>query len=334
MSSGAYTPFHLRQNKSVDRELFLGLLSKLGACLDIERYCYIGMGGAFLEDFRLVHARLGIVDLVCVESSEDVHKRQQFNRPVSCITLKHETIERYMNTTKFDCPVILWLDYTNSKGLKGKINSFCQYSLDLPIGSILRVTLNANSDSLDETFDELDFGTSHENATEDLSPKDTLWQDRAKILKRFKSELGPIVPIDLTPSDMSKRNYGKSLLRTLRSAINGKLKRSNKCAVWMLSTLYADGEQQMVTATILIGSETDQSVNDVMSSWEYVSEPDEPLVLDMPVLSTLERLTMASCDDPKEKIDYKLHNSNMGMDPFVSFKKYYRFFPHFSRVEP
>lgn len=325
MSAGTHTPFHLRQNKSVDRELFLGLLSKLGSCLDIDCYRYLGMGGAFLEDFRLVHARLGLKDLVCVESREAVYKRQLFNCPVSCITLEHNTIEQYINITEFDNPVILWLDYTNSKGLKGKINIFCQYSKELPIGSVLRITLNANSNFFDKASDEKDF--------EGLNPKDIMEERHARRLRRFELELGDIVPIDLGRSDMNRKHYGVSLLRALKNAVNGKLNNTDRRAVWALSTHYADVEE-MVTATIVICRNDNALVEDTINSWEHLSGPEDPLVLDMPVLSTLERLTMESSEDPKKKMGYELPKSNMGKDPFVSFRKYYRFFPHFSRVEP
>lgn len=79
MSSGSSLPYRLRQNKSVDRELFLGLLGRLAATLKLEDYQYVGLGGPFLEDFRLIHARLGLKDLVCIEAEENVHKRQLFN---------------------------------------------------------------------------------------------------------------------------------------------------------------------------------------------------------------------------------------------------------------
>ena len=324
MSQQKHSPFHLRQNKSVDRELFLDLLLQLKSCLDIARYRYIGMGGAFLEDFRLVHARLGIMDMVCVEFDKNVQKRQQFNRPVSCIAFEEKYIEEYINITEFSSPVILWLDYTESKKLREKFSMFSQSSMDLPINSVLRITLNASGNAFGKNLDDQE--------SEDVDPGEAMERRNTLRLTRFQSELGDIVPIDLKPSDMNRRNFGISLLKTLRNAIDGKMSRTDRRAVWALATHYADG-QPMVTATVVVCEKKNESVDRVVSSWEHMSGPESPLVLDMPVLSTLERLTLQSCEDPKDELEFELPDSDMGRDPFISFKKYYRFFPHFSRVE-
>ena len=58
--SGSSLPYRLRPNKAVDRELFLSLLMRLTPKLGLEKYHYVGLGGPFLEDFRLLHSRIGI----------------------------------------------------------------------------------------------------------------------------------------------------------------------------------------------------------------------------------------------------------------------------------
>ena len=85
MSTGSSLPYRLRPNKAVDRELFLSLLMRLSPILSLEKYQYVGLGGPFLEDFRLVHGRLGLSRMTCLESEEEVHKRQVFNRPIASI---------------------------------------------------------------------------------------------------------------------------------------------------------------------------------------------------------------------------------------------------------
>ncbi|WP_407928292.1 O-methyltransferase, partial [Collimonas silvisoli] len=54
--SGAYVPYHLRQNKAVDRQLFVDLLTKLNRYKAIGDYSYVSFGGPYLEDFKLVHS--------------------------------------------------------------------------------------------------------------------------------------------------------------------------------------------------------------------------------------------------------------------------------------
>lgn len=42
---------------------------------------------------------------------------------------------------------------------------------------------------------------------------------------------------------------------------------------------------------------------------------------------------MESSEDAQTKMGFDLPKSNMGENPFAVFKKFYRIYPHFSRVE-
>ena len=102
MSAGSSLPYRLRPNKAVDRELFLSLLMRLAPKLSLEKYHYVGLGGPFLEDFRLVHARLGLGRMTCVEAEQEVHKRQVFNRPIASIECVNSTLEDYLDGHDFE----------------------------------------------------------------------------------------------------------------------------------------------------------------------------------------------------------------------------------------
>ena len=65
--SGGTVPYHLRQNKAIDRSLFIDLLARLNRCRDISDYTYIGFGGPFLEDFKSVHSFTGISKMISIE---------------------------------------------------------------------------------------------------------------------------------------------------------------------------------------------------------------------------------------------------------------------------
>jgi len=327
MSKGASLPYRLRPNKAVDRELFLGLLSRLAPSLDLEDYRYVGLGGPFLEDFRLLHARLGINDLVSVEIEESVHRRQHFNRPIDRIECVHSTLEDYIDGTDFDKPVIIWFDYTVPLEVTEQIERFARTVVEVPLNSILRITLNANPESLGKP----EAGEiAVQLAGVKSSTQKTLQEWR---LDRLRERLGTLFPSDLKPEDMTRKRYGTSLLKTLHIAVEKEvLNFTDRRAAWVLATHYADG-QPMVTATLVVAPKDDMSIEPLLEKWEYSSSPDVPLVVDMPALSTLERLTMESCDNPQEKLGFELPKSDMGEDPYLSFKRFYRFFPHFSRVE-
>ena len=138
MTAGSSVPYRLRPNKAVDRELFLSLLMRLAPKLSLEKYQYVGLGGSFLEDFRLVHGRLGINRMVCVESEEEVHKRQNFNRPIASIECVYSTLEDYLDGHEFDIPVIIWFDYAEPKSITAQIERFARTVGAVPVGSVLQ----------------------------------------------------------------------------------------------------------------------------------------------------------------------------------------------------
>ena len=80
--------YHLRMNKAVDRYALLEAIDRLGKVARLEEYTYYGLGGPYLEDFRLVHERFPRLKLVSIEEDDETLKRQAFHMP--CRTLKLE----------------------------------------------------------------------------------------------------------------------------------------------------------------------------------------------------------------------------------------------------
>jgi hypothetical protein len=330
MSAGSSLPYRLRPNKAVDRELFLSLLMRLAPALGLEKYQYVGLGGPFLEDFRLVHARLGLKRMTSVEAEEQVHKRQQFNRPIASIECVHQTLEEYLDGHEFEGPAIVWFDYTEPKGITTQIERFARTIGTVPLNSVLRVTLNANPESLgkpDANEISVEIGDA---ASGDRNQKPTVQEWR---LARFKERVGQHFPSGLPADGMTHKNYGSSVLRVLKLAVEKEaLNFRDRQIVWALATHYKDG-QAMVTAALVVCAANSTAIEELVKGWEFYSTPDLPHRLDLPALSTLERLTMESNDDAREKMSFDLPKSDMGEDPFSVFKKFYRIYPHFSRVE-
>lgn len=316
MSAGSSLPYRLRPNKAVDRELFLSLLMRLSPILGLEKYHYVGLGGPFLEDFRLIHARLGLKKLTCIETEKEVHKRQLFNRPIAAIECIHNKLEDYLDSTDFETPVIIWFDFTEPQHVTAQVERFARTIGTVPINSVLRVTLNANPSSLGKPAG-------------NLSEKE-LWAWR---LEKFKDRLGSIFPSGLNADGMATKVFGRSLLRALKLAVEKEiLSFSDRKIVWALSTHYADG-QPMVTATLVVCQRDDSAIDDLLKDWEFHSSTEAPHRLDLPALSTLERLVMESNENAQAMLGFELPISDMGENPFEVFKKFYRIYPHFSRVE-
>lgn len=316
MSAGSSLPYRLRPNKAVDRELFLSLLMRLAPKLALEKYHYVGLGGPFLEDFRLIHGRVGIAKMTCIETEEQVHKRQLFNRPIASIECVHKSLEDYLDETDLDSPAIIWFDYTEPKGITSQIERFARTIGTVPIGSVLRITLNANPSSL---------GRPDGNLSEAELME---WR-----LQAFQRRLGALFPNGLIADGMKQENFGRSLLHALKLAVEKEvLSFRDRRIVWALATHYADG-QAMVTAALVVCQNDDKTIEEVVQAWEFYATTDAPHRVDLPALSTLERLTMESNDDAQAKMGFELPTSNMGENPFDVFRKFYRIYPHFSRVE-
>ena len=86
--SGGAVAYHLRENKAIERGLFIELLTRVGRVANISDYTYIGFGGPFLEDFKALHASLRIAKMISIEMDENVCKRQAFNRPADFIEIE------------------------------------------------------------------------------------------------------------------------------------------------------------------------------------------------------------------------------------------------------
>ena len=322
MASGSNVPYHLRPNKYVDREIFLDLLAKLDPCVNLGRYRYIGLGGPFLTDFRLIDNRFKMRRLVCLDSSYKVHERQKFNRPSRNVTIVWRKIGDYLDERTFGSPVVIWLDYTSAKDIDEQISRFSRTVTNVPAHSIIRITMNANPESLGNP-------PADGNETSEV-PKQEPQEYR---LNRLKRKFVDLFPSNVSPDNMSRKKYGKVLLRILKIAVDKEIMGSNINVVWALATHYAD-DSPMVTATAVVcRKKFHDEIKNIINNWEYASNPRNPLLLDVPVLSTLERITMAASRNPRSKMKFDLKSGSMGMDPFEAYEKYHRVLPHFSRVD-
>ncbi len=192
------------------------------------------------------------------------------------------------------------------------------------------MTLNANPESLgkpdaNELSVEID-----DVASSDRKEKPTVQEWR---LARFKERVGQLFPSGLSADGMTQKRFGFSVLRVLKLAVEKEaLNFRDRRIVWALATHYKDG-QAMVTAALVVCAADNTAIEELVKGWEFYSTSDSPHRLDLPALSTLERLTMESNDDVRAKMTFELPKSDMGEDPFSVFKKFYRIYPHFSRVE-
>lgn len=324
MSAGGNIPYHLRQNKAIERNLFVDLLSRVGRFFNVSDFQYIGFGGPFLEDFKHLHSSLRITNMVSLEMDQNVFSRQKFNKPVSCISLRNESSSDFLESYDFDGAdnLIVWFDYATTE-ISEQLAEVQQLVERLGHGDIFKITVNASPGSLGHA----DTG--------------------ADILKRRAEEaakrLGDYAPASIQPGDVNTRNYPALLLKSIINAAKHGLAGDASLVLEPLTSfVYSDG-QQMLTfcGTLLNLDERDAFYEKTrLRSWPFYSDcTEKPQSISVPVLSLRERVHVesllpgASAEQIIDSLKYYVgrdeRTARSEMGNFISF---YRMFPWYSRV--
>lgn len=326
MSSGTSIPYHLRPNKAVERGLFIHSLRKIDNYFNISDYCYIGFGGPFLEDFKVLHHELKITDMKCIEINDNVRLRQIFNKPLSCIDFGDNSCSstEFINKHEFNKQTIIWLDYVSFKDLYQQLSDITQLLKNLSHGDIFKVTLNANSANL--------------GSINDIS---NLMEYR---LKQFKKLItSDYEPHNLTEESMHSREFPNALLKVLKRAIAKGMASSNDLEVIPISAfVYEDGQKMLTIMGIVI--ERAQKIEFIeksrIESWAYYSKDwKEPINITLPALSARERLLVeqmlpdSNYDDIRSALGFYIGSAEQpAKEQMESFISYYRSFPWFGKV--
>lgn len=104
--------YNLRPAKNVERKMIVESVRRLDRALGIRSYTYVGLGSPYYSDFTLLHRRLHIGDMVCLEREEDDEERMKFNKPFNCIELKMVPAAAYLPVHEWSTkPTMAWLDH-------------------------------------------------------------------------------------------------------------------------------------------------------------------------------------------------------------------------------
>ncbi len=110
---------------------------------DLEDYQYVGLGSIFFTDFRLMHRRLGISQMVSIEKQEVERERFEWNKPYAGITMLFGGTEKRLSEVDFSRPTIIWLDYDGPL-LGSVIEDIRTVAHNACHGSVVVVTVNAH----------------------------------------------------------------------------------------------------------------------------------------------------------------------------------------------
>jgi hypothetical protein len=281
------------------------------------------MGGPFLEDYRAMHARLGLRDMVCVDSDENTHKRQLFNMPFGGITCINSSAEDYLQTRDFsNDSMLIWLDYTDPWKRREQIETFMSLVHSVGPRSILKLTLNADpAQWVPKSFSSLG-----------------LQEYR---LKEAEKQLDYLLAPDAKAKEMTYRNFGQLLLRSLKYSLDKELEGTNISFLGISSYSYADGQAMVTVTGVSIDNEDVESflAETKVNQWSFYNKNwTMPETIDLPVLSTQERIELQRAMNSSEapRLDYSLPEGKIlktSEEMLRSFERFYRVTPAFAKID-
>lgn len=257
--------YHLRLGKGADRLLFREMLSHLSGVIRLAEYRYVGMGGPFMEDFRLIHDAFPMMKLSSIESKQQVFLRQKFHRPAKHVQLHYCRVDQYFADI-YDTSekLVAWLDYTNMNFQR--LREVWGLVQKLSDGSILRVTVRA------EGPDDIDHAVREKWATETF---------------------GEYLP-EYTDADLDYDRIPNMLLRGMENAANEGTLEVRGRMFQLLNAVHYDDHTRMLTFTGIVGdAELCRRARRALQGWAFKNfNWSPPTRLLLPALSLKERLSL------------------------------------------
>ncbi len=269
MSSPAY---HLRSNKAADRFALLEAIRRLPMLDggDLQGYTYFGLGGPYLEDFRLLYDVFPDIRMVSIEREERVYRRQEFHRPCRTLKLVWDDMSSYI--ARYDPGAdkcIFWLDYT---GLEySYVQDFQALLGTVADNSMVKITLRS---------DPRDYWT--------LGPP-----RMKKKARRFRTKFESVMLDPSVPPPKLAKNLAYFLQEMLQVATEQVLPptASSRTFVPVSSFYYSDGTWMFTLTGIVCEIAGRQDVERAFADWAFANlEWGQPKKIAVPVLSTKERL--------------------------------------------
>lgn len=324
--SGGSVPYHLRQNKAIERNLFMELLVKLNRVRKVSKYTYVGFGGPFLEDFKLIHTHFGNTRMISLEYDESVFQRQLFNLPLGCIECRQSTSGEFIDSYNIEGNAIIWLDYAEAGKIGDQTREFNSLLRKLQAYDILKITVNANPDCYGNPLGA------------------TAVEKREKRLQKLRSTLAGNLPADVSSEDMDLNGFPLALCKVLQYSVSSAMRgRFNEIFKPLTSYTYTDSTHQMLTLTgIILPKECENGFLETttINEWNLATKNwGMPQRIRVPELTIKERGFIDS-KLPLQRED-EIHNDltfrfdvceDKSLSYLADYIKYYRHYPYFSKI--
>lgn len=318
--------YHLRPNKSIDRNLFLQTLIGLSSLFPIPEYQYTGFGSYLFDDFKLLHDTLNIQEMISLEKDLVEYERAKFNLPYNCIEIKNIGSTEYLSELfiEDESHNIFWLDYVSPAELGIQLADYATLLNILNAGDIVRITLNASPASLGK-----------------CDNPDELHSVRFSKLKERVPDI--YFPASATPGDMTTQQYPLLLLKILKNITMKSLTDEPPYSPYFMlplfSSIYADGQQMLTfTGIVLDSHEKEEAIKTVLKNYPHNTFTwENPCQIEIPALSVREISEINKLLPDKtirqqliEKFPFIFsENDGQSVDSYISF---YKFYPNYHQV--
>ena len=292
MTSPAY---HLRPNKAADRFALIEAIRRLERLGEgsLNEYVYHGLGGPYLEDFRLLYEFYPNIGMVSIEEDGNVFQRQQFHLPCSNLELEQGDVSSFI--ARYDpgeTKSIFWLDYTRLDfSCFSDLQSLLYVVLE---GSMLKITLRCNPQ---------DYWVFRRQQPVSLK------EDRAA---EFQATFEQVLPDQAANPPSSPAGLALLVQNMLRIATQQILQpaMSDYTFIPVSSFYYSDGTWMFTLTGIVWESPRKEVVEQAFGDWEFANLTwDNPRQIAVPVLSTKERLYLQGLLPSKEATGKTLRES-------------------------
>ena len=326
--NGATLAYNLRRNKYVERQLFMELLSRFSRWQEIGNYLYIGFGGVYFEEFKLLHTRFGLKKMISVEREEWMLARQELNVPYGCITPFHgSSSDLVVNIDDYRAigettNLLVWLDYVTPSELPTQLSEIRSLISKLEHGDILKVTFSLHP------------GWLNKGASDVLTNR----------LENLQSQLGSAYLAEgISISDVTNEGLPRVYLDALKRKIAEGLTENPKLEFLPLGCYtYNDGTPMLTVTGALIDRGLQASFDERLNlgKLEFSSPQWEIHQIEVPDMSLRERLEVDKKLDGKtaEQIAGELpfrfeKDPEESLDLIRNYLKLYRFYPNYHRVQ-
>jgi len=339
LSGSRHVPYQLRPNKAIDRLLLIDTLRLLAQYHGSPPEAYVGLGGPFLEDFRLLAHEFPSMRLVCVERDGETHKRQLFHRCSSKLECVKMSFAEYLpEQLPTEYPIALWADYTKLE--RSCLSELADIVRRVVPSSLVRVTVPTET----PIYDELELGRFTSAPPPDKAAE--FGEFRERFYREHEVD-GVAFAREWSDWHAFSRRRFPLLVSRMVGAVCQHACNAPKAFLPVHNLLYSDGTRMLSKTGIILMEDDIKPFTEFFSEhFEYAAFDDETIeTIDVPVLTTKERLTLdhvlptedMTGETCLERLGYLIEGDGSrseSLERMMHYEKYYRYYPHFGKIVP